>query len=67
MVHRRGSQQSNANALSRLPCRQCGRSDETQEEVAAEAGPITVGALSCSVAVSNPAPGHVGIGTAEFF
>ena len=46
VVHRRGSQHSNADALSRLPCRQCGRSDETQEEVAAETGPITAGAVS---------------------
>ena len=31
MVHRKGSQHNNADALSRLPCRQCGRDSHTPE------------------------------------
>eukprot|EP00731_Ephydatia_muelleri_P008358 Em0004g696a len=31
VVHRKGSQHNNADALSRLPCRQCGRDSHTTE------------------------------------
>ena len=35
IIHRPGRQHSNADALSRLPCRQCGWTDGTTESVSA--------------------------------
>ena len=39
VVHRRGSQHNNADALSRLPCNQCGRDNHSQDKAVQEEDP----------------------------
>ena len=41
VVHRQGSRHCNADALSRVPCRQCGRENENQETNHGESAVIT--------------------------
>ena len=36
VVHRRGTKHNNADALSRLPCKQCGRSNHLQGDMVAD-------------------------------
>ena len=57
IVHRRGALHSNADALSRIPCRQCGRSNHNKDEVPSD-DEQTVGVL-IPLPVSQD-PGNMG-------
>eukprot|EP00731_Ephydatia_muelleri_P037277 Em0434g3a len=51
IIHRRGSLHSNADALSRVPCRQCGRENHDSDDVTGEE--ITVGTFTQALPVSH--------------
>ena len=51
IIHRRGSLHSNADALSRVPCRQCGRENHDSDDVTGEE--ITVGTFTQALRVSH--------------
>ena len=57
IVHRRGALHSNADALSRIPCRQCGRSNHNKDEVSSD-DEQTIGVL-VPLPVSQD-PGNMG-------
>ena len=52
IIHRQGRNHANADALSRLPCRQCGRTDEG----------LTVPALVATTEVKPEQVDHMGGG-----